>query len=135
MDGWVAELALEIVFLGALLAAFVTLRCLDGAWLREWAAGRGVEILESRRLIWGQLRWQIRAMFANWPLRMASAVYRVTILDRRGERQTGYVMLVRGMLYVRDHVETRWDGEGVTDQASEAIRHYREMKAREQADG
>lgn len=135
MDGWVAELALHLLFLGALLAIFVTLRCLDRAWLREWAAGRGVEILERRRLLWGQLRWQIRAMFARWPLRTRAAVYRVAVRDRRGERRTGYVMLVRGMLWLRDHVETRWDGEGVTDQASEAIRHYREMKAREQADG
>ena len=111
-------------------------RHLDNVWLEDWASGRGCEILDKRRLFWGGLGWAFRAALARWPLPTSSAAFRVTVCDSRGETGGGRVLLVRGVLWLRDHVETRWEGRfGDSDRAREAIRRYREMRERGQDNG
>ena len=121
---------------------FVVLRDLDDKWLAEWAAGRGFQILDSRRTLWGELTRGVLAGFRRWPVRSSATTFAVVIRDRRSEVRTGKVLLVRGLLFMRNHVESHWDdapgdterAPGEADRARDAIRRYREMRTREQDD-
>ena len=114
---------------------FAARRHLDSVWLEDWAAGRGCEILDKRRLFWGGLGWALRASFARWPLPTSTAAFRVTVRDRHGDTRQGKVLLVRGTLWLRDHVETDWGGTPAAEKAQDAIRRFRAMQEREQSDG
>ena len=130
------QVLVESIVTFALVAGWAVLWWRNNAWLADWAAGHRFELLRVRRVLLSDLRWQFRVALASWPLRAGCAVYHVEVRDRRGEVRTGKVLLARSVLWLRDHVETRWDDElAEVDPARRAIRRYREMKTREHANG
>jgi len=59
----------------------------------------------------------------------------VIVTDRRGDQRSGSVLLVRGVLWLRDHVDVAWDEADLARRAQQAMRRYREMRSREHDDG
>lgn len=127
-------LCLVLLVAGAAVVLVVR-RHADRAWLREWAASQGYGVVDARRLTWGGLGVGVRAALARWPLPTTSAMFRVIVTDRRGDQRSGSVLLVRGVLWLRDHVDVAWDEADLARRAQQAMRRYREMRSREHDDG
>ena len=112
-------------------AILLARRWADMAWIKQWAGCRGLTLLDCRSAFLTGWGWALRTALCNWPMPTSSAVYRVRVLDREGEERRGKLLLVRGMFWLRDHIEARWESEDPTDQARAAIRRFRETTEHE----